>query len=224
MIGVDADIGRDGQRLVDDVACAELRVLQQRERSALRIGAARPDRDDALLRLEHVAHAGDDERMLAVSDGQHRLEASQDAIGTPVLGQLDGRAHEIALVLLELRFEALEEREGIGRAAGEAGEDAILVDAAHFLRAALDHDLTERHLPIAAERHGCAAANGKDGGAVELLHREMNYLDEARLPQYQAVLRGLVTKAISMPTTTIAHTIIAPDGRSVTTEITNPAA
>ena len=43
----------------------------------------------------------------------------------------DGRAHEIAVVLLELGLEKLEEGEGVRRGAGEAGEDlAVLPDAA----------------------------------------------------------------------------------------------
>ena len=54
------------------------------------------------------------------------------------LAQLHRRAHQVALVLVELRLEALEQREGIGGAAGEAGEDAVLVQAPHFARAALD--------------------------------------------------------------------------------------
>jgi hypothetical protein len=40
-------------------------------------------------------------------------------------------------VLVELRLEALEQREGVRGAARETGEDAILVQAADFLRAAL---------------------------------------------------------------------------------------
>src|SRR5258708_6982513 len=85
--------------------------------------------------------------LCAYGQGEHRLEPPQDAVGAPVLRQLDRRAHQVALVLLELRFEALEERERVGRAAGEAGQDAVLVDTSHLLRAALDHDLAERHLP-----------------------------------------------------------------------------
>src|SRR2546426_3014600 len=108
--------------------------------------------------------------MLAIGDHQHRLQPAQDAVGAPVLGELDRRAHQVALVLVELRLEALEEREGIRRAAGESGEDLILVQAPHLLRAALDDDLPERDLAVAAERDARAAANRKDGGAVELFH------------------------------------------------------
>src|SRR4030095_10151251 len=43
-----------------------------------------------------------------------------------VLAQLHGRALEVAVVLLELRLELLEERQGICRAAGESREHLAL--------------------------------------------------------------------------------------------------
>jgi hypothetical protein len=49
-----------------------------------------------------------------VGDGEHRLEPAQDAVGAPVLGELDGRADQVALVLVELGLEALEQGEGVG--------------------------------------------------------------------------------------------------------------
>jgi hypothetical protein len=73
-----------------------------------------------VLGLDHVAVAGDDQRRLRVGDAQQRLEAAQAAVGAPVLGELDRGAREVA-VLLELALEALEQRERVGGAAGEAG-------------------------------------------------------------------------------------------------------
>src|SRR5262245_36960982 len=93
MIRIDAQVGRNRQRLLDDVARTELGVLEQRLGRALRIGPARADRDHPLFGLEHVAHAGDDERMLTVGDGEHGLEAAEDAGGAPVLGELHRGAH-----------------------------------------------------------------------------------------------------------------------------------
>ena len=43
-------------------------VVEERLRRRLRIRAARADRDDAVLGLEHVAGAGDDERRGSVGD------------------------------------------------------------------------------------------------------------------------------------------------------------
>src|SRR6266446_5053675 len=120
VVRIDADVGGDRERLVHDVSSGELGILQNGPCGGLRIGAARADRDDAELGLEHIALAGDDQRALLVGDREHRLQAPQDAVGAPVLRELDRRAHQIALVLVELALEALEERESVRRAAGEA--------------------------------------------------------------------------------------------------------
>jgi hypothetical protein len=40
--------------------------------------------------------------VLAVGHRQHGLEPAQDAVGAPVLGQLDGGAQQVALVLSSL--------------------------------------------------------------------------------------------------------------------------
>jgi hypothetical protein len=58
----------------------------------------------------------------AVGHRQHGFQPAQHAVGAPVLGQLDGRAHQVALVLLELGLEAFEQREGVGCGAGKAGQ------------------------------------------------------------------------------------------------------
>ena len=69
--------------------------------------------------------------MLLVRQQEHGLELLQVLVAAPLLGELDGRAHEIAVVLLELGLEKLEEGEGVRRGAGEASEDlAVLPDAA----------------------------------------------------------------------------------------------
>ena len=60
---------------------------------------------------------------LRIGDTQQCLEASQAAVGAPVLGQFDRGAGQVA-VLLQLGFEQLEKRECIGRAAGKSGDDA----------------------------------------------------------------------------------------------------
>ncbi len=89
--------------------------------------------------------------LLAVGDREHRLQPAQHAVGAPVLGQFDRRAHQVALVLLELGLEALEQREGIGGAAGESREDLVVVEPAHLARGGLDDDVAERDLAVAAE-------------------------------------------------------------------------
>ena len=142
----------------------------QRAGCGLRVWPAGTDRDDAELRLEHVAVAGDDQRCRAVGDGEHRFEPAQHAIGAPILRELDGRARQLALVLVELRLEALEQRERIGGRAGESGQHAILVDAADLARGRLDDDVAERDLAVAAQGDRLAAPHRKDGRAVKGFH------------------------------------------------------
>src|SRR6185503_19151875 len=97
-------------------------------------------------------------------------EAAQVTVGAPVLGDLDRCALQVAAVFLELALEALEQRERVSGAAGEAAEDLVVVEPAHLARVALDPDVAHRHLAVAAERDLAASANAKNGGAVELLH------------------------------------------------------
>ena len=59
---------------------------------------------------------------------------------------------QVALVLLELGLEALEQREGVGRGAGKAGQHLVAVQLAHLARAGLDDDVAQRDLAVAAER------------------------------------------------------------------------
>ncbi len=145
-------------------------MLEQCACRSLRVRAAAADRHEPLLGLEHVAVAGDDQRALAVAHYQHCLEPAQDAVGAPVLGELDRRAQQVALVLLELGLEALEQRERVGGAAGKAGEYLVLVQTPHFARARFEHDVAERDLAVAAERDALAAPRRNDGRAVILLH------------------------------------------------------
>src|ERR1700682_276574 len=100
VVGVDAKIRGNGERLVDDLARPERGVVHERLGRALRIRAARADGDDAVLGLEHVAGAGDDERMLLVGYHEHRLQPAQHPVGAPVLRQLHRRAHHVALALV----------------------------------------------------------------------------------------------------------------------------
>src|SRR3984885_10183118 len=80
------------------------------------------------------------------------------AVGAPVLGQFDGRAGQIA-VFLDLALEALEQREGIGGTAGEAGQYLAVGQPPHLARVALHHGVAERYLPVAAEHDRAIAAH-----------------------------------------------------------------
>src|SRR5690606_20226664 len=55
-------------------------------------------------------------------------------------------------VLLELGLEQLEEGEGVGGGAGEAGQDlAVAAEAAHLARVGLHHRVAEGHLAVAGD-------------------------------------------------------------------------
>ena len=124
-------------------------------RGRLRIRAARADREQLVLGLDHVAGAGDQQRLRRVGDDQQRLEPAQHAVRAPILRELDRSAREIA-VLLELALEVLEQRERVGGAACKAGEHLAVMQPPHLAGVAL-HDLgAERDLPVAAERDAAA--------------------------------------------------------------------
>ena len=109
--------------------------------------------------------------MLAgVGDAQQRLQPAQTPIAAPILRKLDRRAREVA-EFLELAFEALEQGEGVGGAAGESREHLAAVQAAHFARVAFHDGLPERDLPVAADRYAAIAAYRQDRRAVNA-HRD----------------------------------------------------
>ena len=108
--------------------------------------------------------------MFAIGQREHGFQAAQHAIGAPVLGQFDGGTQQIALVFFQFGFEALEQGEGIRGAAGKPGQNAVVIQPPHLAGSRLDHDITQRHLAVAAERDQGAAADGQNGGAVVLLH------------------------------------------------------
>src|SRR4029078_2004431 len=139
---------------LDDVAWRELRIRGKRTGRSERVRAARADGHDRVLRLDHLAIAGDDEGRLLVGDAEQGLEPPERAIRAPVLGELDGGAREVS-VLFQLALEALEERESIRGAAGEAREHLVSVQAANFLRVALHDRIADGHLAVAA--HGDSA-------------------------------------------------------------------
>ena len=99
-----------------------------------------------------------------VQHDQHRFEPAQDAVAPPVLGELDGGALEIAAILLQLRFEPGEQREGIGGRAGKPGEDPVVVQTADLAGALLDDGLAERHLAVAGQ-HGPVAVPHAPGSS-----------------------------------------------------------
>ena len=170
-VGVDAKFARDFERLLHDLLRGQIRVDQQRLGSRVCIRPTRSDRHDALLRLQHIAIARDDERGFQVGHGQHGFEAAQHAVGAPVLGQLDGCTRQVALVLFQLGLKALKQREGIGRGARKPCQHLAVVQLAHLPCRALDDDIAQRDLAIATngDLHALRrlAAHAQNRGAMK---------------------------------------------------------
>ena len=140
--------------------------VDQRAGGGQRVVAAGADGHHAAFGLQHVAGAGQDQADLLVGDQHHRLEPAQIAVGAPVLGELDAGAHELAGILLELGLQPLEQGEGVGRRAGEAGDHLALAEPAHLAGVALHDGLAEADLAVAADHHAPALADHEDGGGV----------------------------------------------------------
>ena len=128
-------------------------MLQERARRREREGPAGADREDALLGRDQVAGPRDEERALLVGHDQQRLELAQHLVGAPVLGELDRGALEVAAVLVELRLEAGEERERVGRRAGESRNDLAALQAADLRRRLLHDRVAQRDLAVRGHRH-----------------------------------------------------------------------
>ena len=75
----------------------------------------------------------------------------------------------MAAVFLEFALQALEQREGVGGGAGEAGDHLVVGKPAQFARVGLDHGLADTDLAVAGDHHMAVLAHGEDGGAVPLL-------------------------------------------------------
>ena len=93
-VGVDADLPRDLKRLAHQLFRRGLRVTREGSRGGERVGRARADRDQAVVRLDDLARPGDDQPLLAVEDGERRVEPRQRPVGAPLLDQRDAGALE----------------------------------------------------------------------------------------------------------------------------------
>src|SRR5271166_1574890 len=129
-----------------------------------------------MLGLDDVAVARYDIRVLGIGDAQQGFEPAQTAIGTPILGEFDRRTRQIA-EFLELSLKPFEQRESVGRAAGEARKHLAVIEAAHLARVALHDGLTNRDLPVAADRYTAIAPYRKNRRAVDgfgiVIHRNL---------------------------------------------------
>src|SRR5262249_26784886 len=93
----------------------------------------------------------------------HRLQPAKNAVGAPIFGELGGGARHAALMVLQLRLEALQKGEGVGRGPGEAGEHLAVVQLANLVGIAFHHDVAKRHLAITTDGHAAVTPYSEDG-------------------------------------------------------------
>ena len=131
-VGVDAQIGGDGERARDDFARRQRRVFHKRARRRRRVAAAAADGGDIVLRLQHIAQAGKHELARFVGEHEHRFEPAQNAVGAPIARERFGGAQQIALVDFEFFLEQFQQRESVGGGAGESGQDLAVDEGGGF--------------------------------------------------------------------------------------------
>src|SRR6266436_9449006 len=159
-VGVDANVCRNRHGFPDYRLGVHV-SLDKRPRCRKGIITAGADPHDSILGLKHVAGARQHERDLSVCHQHHGFKAAEIAICPPVLGKLYGRPHELTRILLELAFQALEKREGIGSRAGESADHVALGEPADLPGVGLDDRLADGDLTVAAD-HGSAGLTDRE--------------------------------------------------------------
>jgi len=109
------------------------------------------------------------ERRLGVGDDEQRFQPAQHAVGAPVFCECHRRPPQAAVHRFELLLEFLEQRECVGRRAGEPGEHFSLIEASQLARVLLQDRLSDRHLPVAGKYDLAAMADRDDRRAVHRL-------------------------------------------------------
>ncbi len=63
------------------------------------------------------------------------------------------------MILLELAFKPGQQGKGVGRSAGKAGQNSLVVKPANFLRVRFHDGFAERNLPVAGHSYMIVFAN-----------------------------------------------------------------
>src|SRR5713226_4692416 len=141
-------------------------MLGQGSRRRQGVGSAGPYGDDAVVRLDHVSGAAHQIRVLLVADQEQRFEMPQGAVGAPVFGQLHDGPGQVAVVFVELLLEPGKKRKGVGRTAGEPGQDLVVEQALDFPGLCLDDAFSNGDLAVAYDSQTTSAANTENGRAA----------------------------------------------------------
>ena len=132
IVGKDADVTGNFHSFFGDLTGRHIGVLIQCPGGCKSIRSTTANGRNSLVGIDHVAGAAEQKHLTAISDDQQRLEVAEHLVGSPVLGQLHCCSAEIAVILLELRFEAGEEIERVSRGSGKSGQDLVLIEPANL--------------------------------------------------------------------------------------------
>src|SRR5665647_2535625 len=112
VVGVDADFAGNFHGFFSDFAGGEVSVFHEGPGSGRGIAATGTYSGQRFVGVDDVAGTGDKEGLSDVGYQQQGLKVAEHLVGSPVLGELDGGAVEVAGVLFELGLKAREEGEG----------------------------------------------------------------------------------------------------------------
>ena len=96
------------------------------------------DGDDALLGFQHVAIPGDDQGVVRIGNRKHGLQAAQDAVSAPVLGEFDGGRGRLPWCFSSLASDRSNSVKASAVPPAKPGQDAtVLIEAPDLLAVAL---------------------------------------------------------------------------------------
>src|SRR5688572_29351907 len=142
-------------------------MLFQRASGGESEGATGADGEDAVIGLDDITGAREDEAVLLIDDGEQGLEPPKHAVTSPVLGELDGGTRKVFGEALQLLLEALEERERVGGRAREAREHLAALEGSDLQRVRFHYRFADAHLTVAAQGDAAVAAHGEDRGGAD---------------------------------------------------------
>ena len=83
----------------------------------------------------------------------------QEFVGPPVPRQFHRRPAQVAVILLQLGFEAAEQSKCVGRRPGKTRDNLVVIKPPDFLGRMLDHRFAKRDLAVPGQNHLAVAAN-----------------------------------------------------------------
>ena len=162
-VGEYADVRSDAERLLRDLRRRKLRILPERLCSRKRVHAAGADGSNAVIRVDHLTRAGNDQKFFRIRGNEHGLKLPHGLVAAPILRKRYGGPAKAAAVLFQLRLKALREGERIRHGARKAHDHAVVVQPPHLFRMRLHHGLfAKRHLTIARHSTFSVPADGHD--------------------------------------------------------------